>query len=272
MLIYLYGEDRYRRRERARMIVREFEKKYGNLGVEHEDAEDVALFESLRERVGTPSLFSPLRLICVENMDPAILKASKELRVWLKSMVGEESVVLLLQSDAAPTRESFFLTEEPVTSERFDLLAGREIESFVLREAERRGLRLGRGELGEYVETYGGDTWGIVMELEKRSLMRGALPSSGEAESRGERVPQKTFFQLVMALSGARRVEDRLIALEELVGVRGEEPAKIFNIMAARRMGERSGDAARAVADLDVAVKSGELEYEEALLLQAISA
>ncbi len=61
---------------------------------------------------------------------------------------------------------------------------------------------------------------------------------------------------------------EKIEALEELFFAR-EEPAKIFNILASRNY--LSPEMLKKLADYDVAVKSGKMDYDEVLVDLALS-
>ena len=70
------------------------------------------------------------------------------------------------------------------------------------------------------------------------------------------------FFSQLYALSGNRPLKQKIVSLEVLLN--SEEPAKIFNILAASSRNQPA--EIKRFADYDVAVKSGKIDYEEALL------
>ena len=96
---------------------------------------------------------------------------------------------------------------------------------------------------------YEGDSWGAVTEL-----IRLSLGGTSEAQFK-----TPDFFPLVQALKNAS-VSVRLPALT--MALEREEPAAIFNVLAALV----DFPTKQIMADYDVAIKSGKLEYEEALL------
>ena len=68
-------------------------------------------------------------------------------------------------------------------------------------------------------------------------------------------------------LKGGSSIGERLIALEKLIGERGDDPARIFNGLAYQL---KNAEEAQMYADYDIAVKAGKLEYEEVLLAIAL--
>ena len=71
------------------------------------------------------------------------------------------------------------------------------------------------------------------------------------------------IFSTINQMRNSKNIASRLSLLEELLS-RSEDPAMIFNIMAVSPFADKAWK--EKIADYDVAVKSGKLEYDEALL------
>ena len=134
-------------------------------------------------------------------------------------------------------------------SRTFEPLEGRTLETFIDREARERGAKLVPETKKALIELYEGESAVIINEVEKIALGATMKPHFT--------VPD--FFPLVQSLRAAE-LRKRLSALAWLL--EEEDPAKVFNIAAALLSGEQK----QKMADYDVAIKSGKLEYAEALL------
>ena len=97
-----------------------------------------------------------------------------------------------------------------------------------------------------------GDVYGLMNELDKVQLANG----KSQIANREDKID---FFSSIQKLARGN-LQTQLSVLEKLLN--SEDAGKVFNILA------YSVDAERQVkmADYDVAVKSGKLEYEEVLL------
>lgn len=250
MIVLLYGPDSYRRDARKKEILDELraEKQweFGSF-----DSEDDSSLAALAGFLGTPSLFRGKRLAILHD---AVLeeKWEKVLETVLKSTDAE----ILLTTNKKPRKEFSFLLKKPVQCEVFEFLDGNEWESFIKKEAAARGISLGSGTLRALADEYAKNTWGLVTELEKlRGLGKRTIETRDILLAGGTR---EDFWSITGRLLGSQRGA-RLMALEEMLAY--EDPAKIFYILASRLRGRED-----AVAHADVAIKSGKVDFEEALL------
>ncbi|MBI2506973.1 MAG: hypothetical protein HYW00_02440, partial [Candidatus Colwellbacteria bacterium] len=168
---------------------------------------------------------------------------------------------IILNSANKPTGFAT-LMRAPAKAQDFPNLKGVGVIGFINETGKKLGLKLDNQMIRIIAQTFGSDTWGIATELERMTLADGKARASISMHK-----PADNFFQLINAVKYGRRLQDRLIALEILLSDRKDEPAKVFNMLAYRL---RSETEANLLADYDVAIKSGKLEYEEVLLDYAL--
>jgi hypothetical protein len=120
---------------------------------------------------------------------------------------------------------------------------------------------------------YAGNSWALVTELEKLSALKAGgaeAHTAGRTGSGAATIEKKDLDALDLEaapdywalLNGMKSfdVRTRLYALEKLFAI-NDPPPKIFNILAGQ-----AGPKTPRMAEYDLAIKSGKLEYEEALL------
>ncbi len=265
MLIFLYGPDSYRRQQKLKALVSEYQKKHSVFTIEHFSLDEENDFERLKNFAGNVSLFDKSKLAVVHNAE----EVGKEAAEFLKQFIDDKNTTLIITADdklrrpltspggvgaptrgaSGPTKDFQFLLKKPVLAQEFEELKGTELINFIKKEAEARNIKLPTSNLQLLTSLYVGDTWGLINELEKIAL--GGKP---EAEVQ---IPE--FFASIQRLKRGP-LGLRLSALAYLL--EEEDPAKIFNITAA----VADPELKVKMADYDVAVKSGKLEYEEVLL------
>jgi DNA polymerase III delta subunit len=113
-------------------------------------------------------------------------------------------------------------------------------------------------------DSFKGDVQGAINEIEKISLaFPGKTAEISDLFAVGEYKQSSNIFSFINSISSDYSVSRKIPALEEIF-LSQEEPAKIFNIISA---GKRlSPETLDKLADYDIAVKSGKLEYEEVLV------
>ncbi|MEK7612021.1 MAG: hypothetical protein AAB407_01645 [Patescibacteria group bacterium] len=241
MLIHLYGPDAYQRSQKERQIVATYEKKYGHAPERFvlSEKNDYARLLSFLE---SQSLFSPKGFAIVSEVEPENAKL-------IKTLVANESKTLLIIAEKKLSKEFAFLLKDPVQSQEFPELKGTELSSFIRKEAKKQNVEVSDAQVASLALLCGSDTWGIVHELEKLSL-GGATPN-GEAG--------KDFFPLIQGFMRGT-LGSRLSSLEWLL--QNNDPVAIFNVSTSLATPIQK----IRMANYDVAIKSGKLEYEEALL------
>lgn len=282
MIIFLYGPDDYRREAKKREIVAEFRKRHANLGLMtfsfgegSASGGDLDNFSKFQEFLVSQSLFQSAKLAVLENSFEATSDPDKkskisngagklkELKKILKEFLENKDITILASEKDKPVKTLEFLREKPVLFQEFEFLEGRGWESFILKEAERLGVKITATALKFLAEVCKNNTWALVTELEKVAGLGKKELDVKDFEDLGvEQRPD--FWSLILGFK-SRNLPQKLWALEKVLGS-NEPPAKVFNILA-YQLPEKLQDLAR----YDLMVKSGKLEYEEVLLNLAIN-
>lgn len=259
MFIHLYGPDDYRRVQKKKWFIAEFIKKHGTLGLEHFDLEEEGTEDKLREFVRSQSIF--------ENVKMAVLESASEVEALnlaklLKPFAEEKHTTILLSERDKPVKALSFLIDKPSLSQKFENLEGTDWINFITTEAKRHGISLAPTAAQFLGTVYQGNSWALVTELEKLSALKSSIDKKDLDAFDLEAAPN--YWAL---LNGMKSYDPRtrLYTLEKLFAI-NDPPAKIFNILAAQ-----AGEKIPRMAEYDLAVKSGKLDYEEALLDLAIS-
>ncbi len=259
MIVFLYGHDDYRRTEKKRAVIAEFVKKRSAMGLEAFDFENKNMQTAAEEFLRTRSLFDVPKLVLVEN---AFELEAKQLAKFLKPFLETKESTILLSEKDKPVKALAFLLEKPAISQKFDALTGAEWLAFIKAAAKERGANLAPAAAQLLANVFQGDTWGLVTELEKLA---------GFSAARGAKMIEKNDlieFDLEVApnywalMNGLKSLDlrSRLYAFESMLAL-SDPPAKIFNILAAQWQ-----EKTPHMAEYDLAVKSGKVDYEEALV------
>lgn len=269
MIYFLYGPDSYRRQEKLAELVLAYRKKYANADILFADlADDADAWRAVADFLNQPSMFVDSKVAVVRESGEA------EEKKWieaLKAEVKSPKTFVLIADGAAPKRAFQFLLKKPVRSQEFAALQGAELAAAIKKEAVRFGIELEPEVLKLLARAAAplkeNALWFAAGELRKLALaapggrvraedLRGELRSDEREE----------VFVLARAMLSAHSSKERLVALERALA-QNAEPAYLFNSLGF----QSRGIAVAALAAYDVAVKSGKLEYEEALLDFALS-
>ncbi len=267
MVIYLYGADSYRRSKKLKELLEQNKKKQPNTDVLFVDfLEDPDAWKKAKDFLNQPSMFSESKTLVVYESGEVSERGEKE---WLKTVKEylEEKKVFIIISDSwdKPRKAFMFLIELPVKAQEFAGLEGRTLDAFLRKEASVLGLRFESDawtHFVKHIESATGKSWAGVHELQKIALARYNAPiSKNDVESIIEHMAQIDVFNSARELMGPGKIGKRIATLERLLA-QGEDSARLFNLLA---YNARGAHAVR-LADLDIAIKSGQADYEEALL------
>lgn len=266
MIIFLYGPDAYRRRQKLNEILAVFRQKHSNLNSEVFDlagAEEE--FLQLKDFLNSQSLFEDFKLAVISGIYEA--EPRKDLAKLIKSVLENEKITAIISESKAPLKEFDFLLKKPAQSQEFKELKGDYFKMFVKKEVDSRGLKFNPATERRLAEIYEPDTWGLVGELDKITLAGLNQPIEfKDLKTIIDFGIKENIFDLIRTLALSRPVSDKLVDLEQLF-LQKEAAPHIFNLLAAIAPPALVGK----LADYDYSVKSGGLDYEEALLDLAIS-
>lgn len=249
----------------------EFQKKRSDLGVGYFDFAEEDGFLKFQDFLKNQSLFQTAKMAILGDSFQVPGETLKELKKVLQEVVENKNITVLMSEKDKPMKALEFLRKEPVLAQEFEFLESAEWESFVRREIEKRGINIAPEGVRFLTQVYEGNTWALITELDKIQFLGDPSTGSGpRAETRTRDLEDlgvaeaPNFWGLILGFK-SRNLPQKLWALEKVLGS-NEPPAKIFNILA-YQLPEKLQDLAR----YDLMVKSGKLEYEEALLELAIS-
>jgi len=261
MIIFLYGPDDYRRSEKKRSIVAEFAKKRSEIGLGVFDLEEKTALENLGEFLKTQSIFETAKLAVLEN---AFELEAPKLAKALKPFVEEKNITILVAEKDKPLKALAFLLDKPVLAQKFEQLMGAEWAAFIQAEAKKNDVKLTPAAAQFLGAIYEGNTWGLITEIEKlRGFKNGGMIDRKDLDIFDFEVAPN-YWGLINGLKNYD-IKNRLYAFEMMLAA-NDPPAKIFNILASQWQ-----EKTPHMAEYDLAVKSGKVDYEEALVDLLIS-
>ena len=244
-------------------IVGDYKKKHSSFSIEHFDMEDEDELGRLRDFSRANSLFDAFKFAVVRSGDGVEKEEQKDFAKFLKEQIEKKESVLVLLFDKKPVKEFGFLLKKPVIFQEFEELTPAQFSSFIQKEAEKMGVRLDRAGVALMAQAFRGDSWGAVTELEKLSLLDEKKITAATLAQHVSTFDEVNLFSALNAMRSSRDPGERLRIFEELLD-RNSDPAMLFNMIAVAPYEGRAWK--ELVADYDAAVKSGKMEYEEALL------
>ncbi len=259
MIIFLYGEDSFRLKKKYSEIISEFVAKNGRLGLSEFAADEVDHFiNAIKNR----SIFSPRTLISIKDID--INAFSSDTRKFfentLSKIIDSATIIVLITSAKTITATDMPLLSSPaIKMQEFQNLPKDRLIFFITKEAAEKGVNLSDADVRSLIDSNHGDLWQIHHELDKLVMVksRDVVPT---LETPG-------YFESLNTIKFSRTRGQKLIALEHILYKLKEDPARVFNGLAySAPRGHLPHQWFSIMADYDIAVKSGKMTYEDALL------
>lgn len=182
MIIFLYGPDTYRSRQKLKFYREGFKKKYdpSGLNVEISDGEKLT-FEIFRQKQGSQGLLSKKRLVIVENLISKNKSSKVQTKIsdYLKeTSLSADQILIFWEGDLGEKRKKgkrikgaigslldFLLEKAKV--EEFSLLSGFKLTNWVEEEIKKRKGKIANEAKELLIGLVGNDLWLMVNELEK---------------------------------------------------------------------------------------------------------
>jgi DNA polymerase III delta subunit len=268
MIIFLEGPDSYRRQQKTKELINYYQQKHPNFDFKKIDlSENQENCLVLKDFLNQRSLFDNFKMALTSGIFEV---EPKRIKTILKEQSNKENVVLIVSEEKKSTKEFDFLTEKPVLYQEFKQLNAEGLAFFIRKEAEKRNLKFepkAKEYLIRWQEQTNTDTWALVNELDKIALADFPQPISVKSlESLIILSYQEKIFNLAGILAGHNSLKKKMVALEQLL-IQKEPAAYAFNLLSFRA----PAGLILKLANYDVSVKSGGLDYEEVLLDLALS-
>ncbi len=273
MIVYLYGPDSYRRGEKLKDLLCSYKQKNPSMDLRHFDFEEEGDgWIEARDFLEQPSMFQSVKCAVIRE---ATTPDSKEWIAVLKFYIENKNAFIII-SDLKPPKKAFsFLLKKPILSQEFEKLEGVKLQAFLKKKAKDFGISFSQPawsffmvyvlEGGEFLSkkiSSEHSVWLGIKTLEKLA------PISGEKEISLSLVKETTHwfsrdevYVLTRGILSSKSWKERVGMLEKAFS-QNEDPAYVFNSLAYNAREESLVSLSR----YDVSVKSGGLEYEEALL------
>ncbi len=262
MVIFLYGEDSYRRNQKVKELVEVYQKKYPALEVRIFDfEEEPESWVKVKDFLGQLSMFAKTKLAVVKEATAVIETGWVEV---VKNQLKTPETFVLLSDQRKAGKEFNFLLRKPVEQHFFPELEGQLLFAFLKKESQKRQL------------TFSYDAWKFFCIYIANSLNRSLQAVNDLEKIALAGFPQPislTDLRLVIRFEKREAVwraateilssnfRGRRLGLLERILLQKEAPNYLFNSLAY----QADGRQALNLADYDIFVKSGGLEYEEAL-------
>ena len=169
MIIFLFGPDNYRSRQKLKEIADKYKKVHkSGLNLNYFDCEEEQdVLDKLREGFFQSSMFEEKKLQVVFNpFGDKSFQADflDEADIFIKS----SNIIVLYQNNEPDKRTKFFkFLKERTKSQEFSLLQGARLKAWILKEFEKYDSEIQPSALSLLMEKAGDDLWRLSNEIQK---------------------------------------------------------------------------------------------------------
>lgn len=174
MIIFLYGEDTYRLREKLNQLKNKFIKEIdptgGNIFVFDEDNVDS---DKLKSSFFTISFLVKKKMVILERIGNFKKKISEEINNWFKKLDEDKNLILIIWDESIESKpsknKSDLISQLKKTkySYEFPLLSDQKLKAWAEEEIEKKGGRINNEALDLLISHVGSDLWQMSQEISK---------------------------------------------------------------------------------------------------------
>ncbi len=178
MLIFLYGSDSYRISQKLKEIVSEYQKKHaGVLGCEKFDLKEKDAFEKMKIFFDSAAMFCFKKLAVVENVFSSVFQDKLEEFIKKSGILNsQENFLVIAESDLGGLKEKSkkllaILKKKPVIGQEFKNFSSYgQAKPWLKKEVDKFHLNIEEAALNALFDAFGSDSWRLINELQKVSL------------------------------------------------------------------------------------------------------
>jgi DNA polymerase-3 subunit delta len=166
MIIFLYGADTFRSRQKLNEIIEHYKKVHKNgLNLRFWDLEEKNL-RDLKDETQTISMFDEKKLSVLRNAS-ANKKFQEEFLENQRYFLNSKDIFLFLEEKKPESNQFFKFLGKKEKVQEFKPLDGIKLKTWVKKEFEKYGAKVEPAALEKLIEFVGNDLWQMENEIEK---------------------------------------------------------------------------------------------------------
>jgi len=165
MIIFLYGPDTYRSRQKLNEIVEHYKEIHkSGLDLKFLDLEEKD-FQDFKNEAQIASMFSEKKLLVLKNAFENF-DFKKKFSAEIEKFVKSEEVILFYEEEIK--KDKFFQTLKKFSEyQKFQLLDGERLKNWVKKEFKKYQAKIDSAVLEKLIEFVGNDLWQMANEIKK---------------------------------------------------------------------------------------------------------
>lgn len=206
MIIFLYGQDSYRSKEKLEEIVSHYKTvRKSGLNLISFDAKETDFFD-MSVAIKISPMFAETKLIVLKNI--FLNKTFQENFLnEIKILQALKDVIVVYEAEAPDKRLKLFKTLlKECKCQEFDLLDSKNLKAWAQQKIEKSGGKINHDALETLLQYVGSDTWRIFNEILKLvSFKQGLVIQKADVQLMVKPNIQTDIFKTIDALAGKNK-------------------------------------------------------------------
>jgi DNA polymerase-3 subunit delta len=168
MIIWIYGEDTYRSRQKLKDLIDKFKQKFDTGGLNLIFFKEKWHVDELFQAVVSAPFLAPKKMVIVENLTGHIKNSELNQLSHLWQKVPDETILILWEeNDRALDKLQSAMPKKDVHYYKFPLLSPREVRQWLAQRAKEKQLAIDPSVLDLLSNKIGYNLWQLDSELDK---------------------------------------------------------------------------------------------------------
>jgi len=174
MIIFLYGSDTYRSRQKLKEIIEEYKRRHQSglnfirINFDEKDLPaDKAGFSDLKQAVETVSMFDEKKLIILEDVFQQSENFQEDLREYLSKRNLDDNFIIFWAEKINPQNKLFRFLKKKAKVQEFNLLQPSKLKEWIKKYIKEQGGDIESQAIEKLVDYVGSDLWRMSNELNK---------------------------------------------------------------------------------------------------------
>lgn len=230
MIIFLYGPDTYRSRQKLNEIIERYKKIHkSGLNLRYFEEENLN-FQDFKNVLETCSMFREKKLIVLKEVFSNKDFQEKFLKQGEK-FVNSDNVILIYQKQEIDKKNPFFnFLKKKAKSQEFELLEREKLKNWVKKELGKYQARIESGALDRLINFVGSNLWQMENEVKKLASYRnGEIISERDVELLIRPQIETDIFKTIDAI--AQKQKSRALTLLHQHLEKGDSPLYLLSMI-----------------------------------------
>lgn len=230
MLIFLYGQDTYRSRQKLKEIISHHQKIHqSGLNLEIYNAQDLN-FQTFRDEFQQISMFKEKKLVVLEN----VFSNQRFKEEFLKNkeifLISKEIIVIFEEGKVLEGDKLTKFLKKNGKFQKFELLEKQRLKNWVKKEFEKEKVEIEIRALEKLIDFVGNNLWQMTNEIKKLiNYKKGNSIKEKDVELLVKAKPEAEIFETITAI--AQKNKKKALKLIEKHLEKGDSPFYLLKMI-----------------------------------------